>query len=75
MSRLASLQVRTCKDRGFTPRNSHIKYMRPKILDNVDKVVVELRLVPYLLMVTVNFILDMRFKPLKLLRQRTFVET
>jgi hypothetical protein len=49
--------------------------MRPKILDNVDKVVVELWLVPYLLMVTVNFILDMRFKPLKLLRQRTFVET
>jgi len=46
-----------------------------KILDNVDKLVVELWLVPYLLMVTVNLIIDMRLKLLKLLRQWAFVET
>ena len=48
--------------------------MCSNILDNVDKVVVELWLVPYLLKVTVEFIIDVRFKLLKLLRQWTFVE-
>ena len=51
------------------------KQMCSKILDNVDEVVVKLWLVPYLLMATVNLILDVRFKLLKLLRQWTFVET
>jgi hypothetical protein len=48
--------------------------MCSNILDNVDKVVVELWLVPYLLKVTVDFIIDMSFKLLKLLRQWTSVK-